>query len=290
MKHRLIAGTWGLLVLFSVGNRFQLDVDTGMKPSEEGTREERIDYWLGGLMGAGGSSLWARCAYGVSRVETRVSAGDLVATALTAAMYAPRTVAVTCADGPTYPSVPPVPQLDTIPSIKALLESWTVYSDEGQPWRVGDDGELLATGAAIQSVLIRANGETMGDGWVEATIGHADDGGLVLRFQNNENYYLLALRDDASPSPLEWENVKIYKRVGGEWLELWETDIEWKRGESRRVRFQADGDRLSVFLDGALVASVVDELPFPAGGFGVRHYGASSGSVSRYTSFVWGGR
>jgi hypothetical protein len=290
MKHRLIAGTWGLLVLFSVGNRFQLDVDTGMKPSEEGTREERIDYWLGGLMGAGGSSLWARCAYGVSRVETRVATRDLVATALTAAMYSPRTVAVTCANGPeTPPYAPLVSPPDTVPAIKAFLDSWTVYSDEGQPWRLGDDGQLTAQGTAIQSVLIRS-GEIMGDGWVEATIAHADGSGLVLRFQNEANYYLLALRDDASPSPLEWENVKIYKRAAGEWLELWETDIEWKRGEPRRVRFQADGDRLSVFLDGALVASVVDELPFPAGGFGVRHYGASHASVSRYTSLAWGGR
>jgi hypothetical protein len=290
MKKRMIAGSWVLLVLFSLGNRFPVYVDTGLPPSEEGVRRERVDYWLGGMMGPGQTDVWSRCGYGVARIETRLSAEDVVATALTVALYSPRTVAVTCADGPETPPYDPLAApLDTIPAIKAFLESWTVYSDEGQPWRVGDDGELAAQGAALQSVLIR-DGDTMRDGWVEATIGHADDSGLVLRFQNNENYYLLALRDDASPFPLAWENVKIYKRVDGEWLELWETDIEWRRGESRRVRFQADGSRLSVFLDDALAASVVDERPLPAGGFGVRHYGASSESVSRYTSFVWAGR
>lgn len=293
MKHRtMIAGTWGALVLFSVGNRFQLDLDTGLRPSEEGVRREQVTYWLGGMMGPAETELWSRCAYGVARIETSVSPENALATALTAALYSPRTVAVTCAAGPEDPpSAPPatrpVAALDTL--VTAVLEPWTGYSDRGLAWWLGDDSEVAGDGAAIQSVLIR-NREALLNGWVEAVTTHADDGGLVLRFQDNLNYYLLAIRDDAAPWPRGEENLKIYKRMNGDFLELWSTDVDWSRGDARRVRFEADGDRLSVFLDGALIASVVDERPFGAGGFGVRHYGASREWMSRFNTFSWGGR
>ncbi len=114
-----------------------------------------------------------------------------------------------------------------------------------------------------------------------------DDGGLVLRFQDNDNYYLLAIRDDDSFPPRGEENLKIYRRDAGAFPTLWSADIVWPRGVRHVIRFMAEGNLLSVFVDGELVGSVVDEAPLPAGGFGLRHYGESSEWLSRYDSFRW---
>lgn len=286
MKSRVVVCAWSLVVVFSAGNRFNLDLDTGLPASEEGVREEVAPFFLGGLVASPMEKTWSRCAYGVARVETRVSPADLAATALTAAIYAPRTVRVTCVAGPVEPEpARPAVSADTT----SVLGAWTMYSDEGLAWKLGDDGEVSGEGRAIQSVMIRSGG-TMRDGWVETTTAHADDGGLVLRFQDNLNYYLLAIRDDASPWPRGQENLKIYKRVHGSYLELWSADVEWKRGDTRRVRFEARGDRLHVYLDDAPLATVIDEMPFPAGGFGLRHYGGSEAWTNRFASFAWGGR
>ena len=165
------------------------------------------------------------------------------------------------------------------------LGRYTGYSDDGLAWSIGDD-KLLGDGRAIQSVLIR-DAEPFQDGWVETETDHADDGGLILRFQDNLNYYLLAIRDDSSPWPRETENLKIYKRVDGIYQTLWEADITWTRGDRRIIRFEAEGSVLRVFVDEILIGSVTGGTRFEEGGFGLRHYGASSGWRVSYDSFRW---
>jgi hypothetical protein len=172
------------------------------------------------------------------------------------------------------------------------LASYTPYTDNEFNWRI-QDGALIGTGPADQSVLIR-NGETMTDGSVDAISSRADDGGLVLRFRGPDDYYLLAFRDDAAPWPRGMYNLALYHHVSGEYREIAHFDVVWPRGTLHEVSFQASGAVLQVWFDNQPVGSVTPspELNDPApyvgpGGFGVRHYGADPSWITRFESFRW---
>lgn len=165
------------------------------------------------------------------------------------------------------------------------LPEYVQHADSAASWTVAQ-GTLTASGYGIHSVLIRS-GVAIRDGWVETTSDHIDDGGLVLRFQDNRNYYLLALRDDSSPSPRPNENLKLYKRVDGFFDQLWSKDLDWPRGTSRTVRFEAVGTQLNISVDGVPVASVEDPSAIVRGGVGLRHYGDSAAWTSTYDLLRW---
>lgn len=286
---RVLIVFWVLMALASLGARFHFAADTGAPSSGEFVRG-RLAYYAGGLVAPSTAGLASWCDYGIASLETSLSPADALVTVATAGLYSPRTVWIDCAAGP-----PPRSRADAGwewrsaggPDAVAALGDYTAYSDDGIAWRLGD--RISGEGYANQSVLIR-DGAALGDGWVETATGHADDGGLVLRFQDNSNYYLLAIRDDAGPEPRGAGNLKVYRRDGGRFRELWSADVAWPRGERRTVRFEAEGSLLNVYLDGELIGSVVDSAPLPAGGFGLRHHGGSQEWTTRFDAFRWQAR
>jgi hypothetical protein len=192
--------------------------------------------------------------------------------------------------GACQSSTSPEPTVDTFS--RNTLANYTSYSDGGANWAISS-GQLVGTGPANQSVLIR-NGLTFTDGWVEAVSPGADDGGLVLRFQDGSHYYLLAFRDDAAPDPRGTYNLAMYHHVGSEYDQMWVTNVSWPRGTVHTVRFEAAGNLLRAYFDGAKLVElepsflVNDPSPyFGAGGAGVRHYGATAAWVSTFDEFRW---
>jgi hypothetical protein len=144
-------------------------------------------------------------------------------------------------------------------------------------------------------VLIRA-GVQMADGWVETVSKRADDGGLVLRFQDGAHYYLLAFRDTNSKFPfsLDAQNLAVYHHVDSGYHEMWHHSVAWPRGTQHTLRFEAVGDRLRVYFDGAqqveLTPSPLINDPAPyagAGGAGVRYYGEDASWVAIFDTFRW---
>lgn len=189
----------------------------------------------------------------------------------------------------THSSPPPYSE---DPFDQNTLPSYASYTDNGANWQI-QGGALIGTGPADQSVLVR-NGESMADGWVETVSSRADDGGLVLRFVNQSNYYLLAFRDDAAPPPRGSYNIALYHHVNGEYDEIARADVAWTRGTTHTIRFQAAGATFSVYFDGLLVGTVTptpqlnDPAPYTgAGGFGVRHFGADPAWITRFETFRW---
>jgi hypothetical protein len=171
---------------------------------------------------------------------------------------------------------------------------YSAHSDDAaaSSWSI-ENGAMVARGPALQSVLLR-NGVIGADGWVEAVSSRADDGGLVLRYVNDSDYYLLAFRDDSAPDPRGALNLAVYHRVNGEYDEMWRTDVEWRRGTAHTIRFQAAGGGLMVFFDGVQRASLTpsplinDPAPsVAAGGIGLRNYGESVSWVTSFESFRW---
>lgn len=166
-------------------------------------------------------------------------------------------------------------------------------SDGGSHWAILD-GTLVATGPAMQSVLLR-NDAAFADGWVETVSSRADDGGLVLRARENGDYYLLAFRDDGAPDPRGALNLALYHHVGPEYREMWNLDVPWLRGSRHTIRFEAVGDRLRVYWDGERRADILagkrlnEPAPYSGPGrAGLRHYGADARWITSFDVFRWG--
>ena len=144
---------------------------------------------------------------------------------------------------------------------------YTQFSDSPATWAISG-GELVATGGT-QSVFIR-NGTSYANTAVEADINHAHDSGLVLRFIDNSNYYLLALSDDSGAAPTI--NARMFKRVSGAFTAIGgTTDFVWTRGTSKTIRFTASGTTLTVYVDGAQILTVTDSAIAGPGGVGMRN-------------------
>ena len=158
---------------------------------------------------------------------------------------------------------------------------YTQVADANATWAIAS-GELTATGGT-QAKFIR-NGTSYTDVVIEADINTAGDGGLVLRFVNSSNYYLLVLCDDSGTAPSQ--NIRIFKRVGGAYTQLAQADISWARGTSKTIRFRAAGTALTAFVDGQQVASATDSAHAGPGGVGLRNH-AGGGNVSKFQAFRW---
>jgi|GEM_PF-1716818 len=165
------------------------------------------------------------------------------------------------------------------------LSRYTATSDAGAPWRISG-GMLVGNGLAIHGVLIR-EGAALESGWVETTTSHVDDGGLVVGYVDNDNYYLLGIRDDAAPFPRGSRNLAVYERVDGVFYERWDTDVTWPRGTARTLRFElVGGDHVRVLMDGELIVEG-PVVPNGGTGFGLRHYGDDATWESRFDGFRW---
>lgn len=169
-----------------------------------------------------------------------------------------------------------------------ILTQYTHYSDEANPWSAHGD-TLRGDGYGIQSVRIR-NDRSIFNGYVEVDASSVDDGGLVLRFRDNEHYYLLAIRDDSAPPPRNVDNLQIYRRNGtgaGGFFSLFKKNVTWPRGETHRIRFSVSGSTFTVSMDGVVLGGVTEPSLDSGTGFGLRHYGRSESWTSRYRNFRW---
>lgn len=156
---------------------------------------------------------------------------------------------------------------------------YTQFADVSGTWSIAS-GELTATGGT-QSVFIR-NGTSYSDVKIEADVNQTHDGGLVLRFVNNSNYYLATVSDDSGVEPTQ--NVRIFKMVSGSFTQLGQADITWTRGTSKTVRFEAAGTSLKAFVDGAQVISVTDAAHAGPGGVGMRN---NASTATKFQAFRW---
>ena len=157
---------------------------------------------------------------------------------------------------------------------------YTQYSGSPATWVISG-GELVATGGS-QSVFIR-NGTSYADVAIEADINHAHNGGLVLRFTDVNNYYVLILSDDSGADPAK--NVDLFKRVAGTFTRLTSANITWARGTSKTIRFHAVGTTLSANVGGVQVLTTTDSSHAGPGGVGLRN--SDAGGQSKYQAFRW---
>ncbi|HEX8318054.1 hypothetical protein [Longimicrobium sp.] len=172
------------------------------------------------------------------------------------------------------------------PFTSNTIGKYQAFTDGGGTWSVAN-GVLSGRGTAEHNVLVRT-GTRMKTGWVEAKSDAADDGGLVLRFVDNQNYVLLAFRDDAQSPWFYGNNLALYTRVGGDFDELASLNVAWPRGTPHTVRLEAGDGELLIYFDGTLLEAVPMPADTPAeGAIGVRHYGEDPAWTTRIDELRW---
>lgn len=107
----------------------------------------------------------------------------------------------------------------------------------------------------------------------EAVVESGDSCMLLLRGKGTRNFYALGL---------DGENAVIACCENGEWTQLAAVPYGWQRGETLRLRAEAEGSNLRLLVDGALVLQAADDR-FAYGMVGVCHPGAAS---SRWKMFA----
>lgn len=141
-------------------------------------------------------------------------------------------------------------------------------------WQTSD-GMLVATGGS-HAVLIRDEYSYQNCEF-ELTSTHAHDGGLIARFRDSNNYYLLAIRDDSGAS----NNLQLYKKVNGTLTSITTAAVTFIRDTEHAIKWRIEGTRHRVWFDGILLIDTTDSALTAAGGVGMR----ANGNTQEYSRF-----
>lgn len=161
-----------------------------------------------------------------------------------------------------------------------ILGQYAKYPDSSSFWDI-QGGMLVTAGGAANHTLI-LNHVSVSDMAIECDCDYAQDGGLILRFVDSNNHYMLALRDDSGAAPTQ--NFRLLKKVAGSFTQLATSDFTWARGTPLNVRFSVSGTTIKAFADGVEKISVTDSSITGPGGIGFR----ADTSRSQYLAFRWG--
>lgn len=141
-------------------------------------------------------------------------------------------------------------------------------------------GGVLSYSGGTQATLLKKD-LLLQDCEIEVNCDQAEYGGIIARHQDNGNYYLLALIDDSSVAP---NNFDLYKRLGGTFTSLATANVTWPRGTAKQIRLTFYGSRIEAYFDGVKVISVNDTT-FTGGGVGLRNSGATAFRVFDFTVY-----
>ena len=167
------------------------------------------------------------------------------------------------------------------------LSSYTMTMDGGSPSAAIAGGVLTITSPAGCQASLTRNGTSIQNGYVEADIDTAQDSGLLLRFQDQNNFYLLAVSDDSGSNPTT--NLNLYRRVSGTFTSLGTYNAGFTRGIQRTIKLYASGSTIKASFDGVDVISVTDSAIASAGKIGMRANGPPAGTTNnKFNALRWG--
>ncbi|MBA1335921.1 MAG: hypothetical protein HPY66_1739 [Firmicutes bacterium] len=149
------------------------------------------------------------------------------------------------------------------------LDKYTSCGDTQATWAIAN-GVLSGT-HGTNAILIKKDLLTKNS----SIVIHSDQagcGGVVLNYQDDKNYYLVALSDDDGLMP---SNIAVSKRVAGTFTLLGSIDIAWTRGTSKKIEFACKGNLLEVVIDDVKLLSVSDSS-ISGGMAGLWNYSATA--------------
>lgn len=167
------------------------------------------------------------------------------------------------------------------------LSSYTMTMDGGSPSVAIAGGVLTITSPPGCQASLTRNGTSILNGYVEADIDTAQDSGLLLRFQDQNNFYLLAISDDSGSNPTA--NLMLYRRVSGVFTLLGTYDASFSRGIPKTIKLYASGSAIKCALNGVEVISATDASIGAAGKIGMRGNGPPVGTTNnKFNELRWG--
>jgi hypothetical protein len=145
-------------------------------------------------------------------------------------------------------------------------------------WGSGDpiDNHLVYTGSSFDDTTVLATLETEDN----------DTMGLVVRYQDPENFYLGFVTNDRAPNigtgapKIPWGGAHIYKVVAGNATEIGWAPMDYRQGDPQPMQFSAVGTTLELWfdlndnqrLDANELLLTVDDATFADGQFGLYCY------------------
>lgn|GEM_PF-6821728 len=150
--------------------------------------------------------------------------------------------------------------------VDQISTHYTSGGDVLATWAISGGVLTGVSAAGAQSILLRT-GLTIADGEIIANVDQASNGGLIARYVDNNNYYLLALSDDSGVSPLN--NLRMLHRINGIFTDFAVGTVVWPRGTPAQIRFRFNGSLLEAWFNNVRVIAVTDTT-FTSGGVGMR--------------------
>jgi hypothetical protein len=120
-----------LLASFAMFGCYHATIDTGLTPSTEVIEQSFASCWIYGLVPPSPVSTMAKCTHGVAKVETQQSFVNGLVGIITAGIYTPMEIKVTCAAGSSsmIPSELHDIVLDTNASDEQVVEAFSKAAD-----------------------------------------------------------------------------------------------------------------------------------------------------------------
>jgi len=88
---------------------YHATIETGLAPSNRVVEKPFASAWINGLVPPSPISTISQCPNGAAKVETQLSFVNMLVAALTASIYTPMHIKVTCAEGASAASQVPAP-------------------------------------------------------------------------------------------------------------------------------------------------------------------------------------
>lgn len=147
---------------------------------------------------------------------------------------------------------------------------------DGAAWSISG-GKLVAPQTAPVNACMTRDGFAPDWPTIETEIDTSADCGLVTRFVDTNNHYLLALRDDTGNATL---NCTLYRKASGTYNQLANVNLTWPRGATQHFLWRLYGNLAGhqfhdVFCNGQLIIDAVrDDTYQDALPVGVRSFNA----------------
>ena len=139
-------------------------------------------------------------------------------------------------------------------------------------WTWDTANSRLTVSGGTNAVLLYNSSTVAADLDISAVMDLSDGGGLCWRYQNQSNFYDLAVHDASSGSHAS--TVRLFKVVAGTRTQIGtDTAITFTRGTPHIVRINVLGTAINVYFDGVNVLSTTDSAYTGAGFCGLRNNG-----------------
>ena len=141
---------------------------------------------------------------------------------------------------------------------------------------------LYAEGYGVHAVAFR-NDFLTDNGYIECDTDTAFEAGIVFRYKDINNYYLLAFGNDSGTYPAQ--NMRLLKSVGGVFTQLGSSvDLAWSSGQ-KTFRLEVVGTSIKAYVGGVLQIDVTDSDISGEGRVGF--YSNSQSTADRTNALRW---